>query len=129
MVITPPQLQFNLQLWCNEGILPILTEWLPGAHGAIVAGTQGIGVKIPNAEALAAATVGFAKEEHIPKGRIFTKGLLSMILAAGILLVITLFCGKTTREEGPVPKEHFIMAPIQTCCGISIDFILDNYLN
>ena len=53
---------------------PTNTVGDPGAQGAAVTGTQGIGVKTPNAAAVAAATCGFAMEVHIPKGMILTIG-------------------------------------------------------
>jgi len=46
----------------------------PGVHGADKHGMQGIGDKTPKAAAVAAATVGFAMEWHIPNGRIFLNG-------------------------------------------------------
>ena len=58
----------------------------PGAQGAGITGVQGMGVNAPQAAAVAEATAGFASEEHMPKGITFTMGLLSMILANGIIL-------------------------------------------
>ena len=75
---------------------------------------QGIGVKTPSAAAVAAITIGFAKLLHIPNGRIFTMGLWSMMLAAGMLLVMTLFSGSTTKVEGASPNVHCNVAPMQT---------------
>ena len=69
---------------------------------------------IQDAAAVAEATVGFAKEEHMPKGMIFFIGTLSMMVAAGMLEVRTLFSGVTTRLEGAAPKVHWHMAPMQT---------------
>jgi hypothetical protein len=94
--------------------LAIITVGEPGAQGATVTGTQGIGVSTPKAAAVAAATVGFAIEVHIANGGIFTMGLLSIIFAAGILLVITLLSGKTINEDGAAPNEQAIIAPIHT---------------
>lgn len=48
----------------------MVTVGEPGIQGAVVTGMQGIGVKTPNAAAVAEATVGFAGDEHMPKGRI-----------------------------------------------------------
>lgn len=56
------------------GFPPTNTVGDPGAQGAAVTGTQGIGVKTPSAAAVAAATCGFAMEVHIPKGMILTIG-------------------------------------------------------
>jgi hypothetical protein len=55
-------------------MLPIKTVGAPGAHGAGVTGMQGIGVNTPRAAVVAAATVGFAMEEQVPKGEMFTMG-------------------------------------------------------
>jgi hypothetical protein len=84
MVITPPHIQFKVQELFSAGILLIITVALPGAQGATVTGMQGMGVSTPNAAVVAAATVGLAKDEHMANGRIFTKGMLSIMLASGI---------------------------------------------
>jgi hypothetical protein len=91
----------------------IKTVGAPGAHGAGITGTHGIGVSVPKAAAVAAATVGFAKDEHIPNGMMFTSGLLSMMFASGVW-VSTLLTGKTTSELGAAPKLHCNVAPMQT---------------
>jgi hypothetical protein len=44
---------------------------------------HGMGVSTPRAAAVAEATSGFAIEEHMPKGIIFTIGTWSMMLASG----------------------------------------------
>ena len=85
--------------------MAIKTVGHPGAHGATVLGTHGIGVKTPRAAAVAAATVGLANELHIPKGMIFIIGLLSIIVAAG-LPHITIFIGGIVNVEGATPNEH-----------------------
>jgi hypothetical protein len=59
----------------KAGNLAIITVAEPGVHGPGVTGVQGIGVKTPNAAAVAAATAGFAGDLHIPNGTILTKGL------------------------------------------------------
>ena len=88
-----------------------MTAEEPGTHGAGVTGMQGIGVNTPNAAAVAAATVGFAKLLHIPKGSTFTKGLLSRMLAAGRPFDITLETGSTAKLDGAAPKLHCNSAP------------------
>jgi len=50
----------HLEELFSAGILPISTVGDPGTHGAAVTGMQGIGVKTPNAAAVADATIGFA---------------------------------------------------------------------
>lgn len=118
MVMTPPHMQFSVQLLFKAGIFPINTSGVPGVHGVTVAGTQGIGVNTPKAAAVAAATAGLAMDEHIPKGGIFTIGSLSIMVAAGISLVFTRLVGNTIREEGATPNGQVIMAPIHTCTGM-----------
>ncbi len=110
----------SLQVLFTAGILAIKTVGTPGIQGAGVAGTQGIGVRTPRAAAVAAATVGLAGELHKPKGKTFTIGLLSMILAAGFPPAMTRLAGRTTKDEGVAPNEQVIIAPIQTCCPIII---------
>jgi hypothetical protein len=78
----------------RAGRLLMSTVGFPGAHGATVTGTQGIGVKTPMAAAVADMTVGFAGELHMPKGSILTHGMLSMIVAADIA-AFTIFIGST----------------------------------
>jgi hypothetical protein len=75
---------------------------------------HGIGVSTPMAAAVAAATSGFAGEEHIPNGMMLVIGIWSMMLASGTSPVITLLTGKTTSELGAIPKVHVIEAPMQT---------------
>ena len=53
-------------------------------------GMQGIGVNTPIAADVADAMEGFASELHIPKGIMFIIGILSMMLAIGVV-VLTLF--------------------------------------
>ena len=72
--MTPPQLHMHFESASSPGMLFTFTMGLPGTHGAAVAGMQGIGVSTPSAAAVAAATTGFAGEEHIPKGMMFFIG-------------------------------------------------------
>jgi hypothetical protein len=72
--MTPPQLHINLDELFKAGKLPTNTVGDPGTQGAAVAGIQGMGVKTPLAAAVAAATIGFANELHIPKGMTFAIG-------------------------------------------------------
>ena len=74
MEITPPQLQLHWQVLLSAGISPTMTVCDPGAHGAAVTGTHGMGVRTPMAAAVAAMTLGFAGDMHMPNGAIFTMG-------------------------------------------------------
>lgn len=104
----------SLELLFKAGILAISTWGEPGAQGAGITGVQGMGVRTPRAAEVADATAGLASELHIPKGSILRKGTLSIILAAGILDVITRLVGSTVKLEGATPKLHCIMAPMHT---------------
>jgi len=53
----------------------------------------------------------------MPKGKIFIIGLLSIILAIG-MVVVTRLAGKTINELGATPKLHLSMAPPHTTCPI-----------
>ena len=121
--MAPPHKQIKVQVWCRAGLPATRVFDAPGDQGEIVAGMQGIGVNTPRAASVAEATSGLAKDVHTPKDWMFTKGRLSIILAAGILLVITLFIGKTIKEDGVVPKVQANDAPIQTLAGIVNQFM------
>lgn len=118
MVMTPPQLHIKVLDLFRAVLFLIETVIAPGAQGAVVTGMQGIGVSTPSAAEVAAATCGFETVVHIAKDGILTIGLLSMIVAAGILDVVTMSSGSTLSVDGAVPKEHFIEAPEQTNCPI-----------
>jgi hypothetical protein len=113
-LMTPPKLHGHFDTLSSAGMLAISTVGAPGAHGALVAGTQGMGVSTPSADAVAAATVGFCGELHIPNGLMFIIGTWSMMLAAGGPSHRTLFFGSTTNDDGATPKVHIINAPIDT---------------
>lgn len=82
-------------------------------------GTHGIGVNTPRAALVAAATVGFPIELHMPNGNMFKRGMLSIMLAEGILPERTLFFGRTTKELGATPWEHLTIALIITWLGMT----------
>jgi hypothetical protein len=115
--ITPPHRQVSLQLSLNAGTLPISTVGEPGAQGAAVAGTQGIGVSAPAAAAVAAATVGLAVLLQVPNGMTFTIGAKSWMVAAGGPPAIVRLTGSTARALGAAPKLQRSMAPAQTWVG------------
>jgi hypothetical protein len=112
--MTPPQQHMHLEVLLRAGIPPIITVGEPGTHGAVVTGTQGIGVSTPMAAAVADATVGLAIEVHIPNGGMLVIGTKSMMLAAGVVALV-LLAGNTERTEGASPNEHIITAPAVTC--------------
>src|SRR5471030_780853 len=118
IAITPPHMHISFDELFSAGILPISTVGEPGTHGAVVAGMHGIGVSTPSAAAVAAATIVLASDWHMPNGRMFTIGLLSMMLASGTA-VSTALAGNTISVPGATPKLHLSIAPMQTCCPIS----------
>ena len=77
----------SFELSVKAGMFPIKTVGEPGIQGAIVIGIQGIGVNTPKAAAVAAATIGLARDWHMPNGRTLTIGLLSIMLAAGVVVI------------------------------------------
>jgi hypothetical protein len=116
--ITPAHMQLSLHVLSSEGMFASSTVGAPGTHGAGVAGMQGMGVSTPMAAAVAAATTGFAGLRHMPKGRMFSIGLWSMMFAAGWLPENTRFKGSTTRALGAMPIEHMSCAVLTTCIGM-----------
>jgi hypothetical protein len=119
IVITPAHAHMHVPVLSSAGMLPIMTVGAPpGIQGPTVTGMQGMGVSTPRAADVADATVGLAIEEHIPKGMMFVIGIMSMILAAGLLPAITLFVGKTISVLGAAPKLHAKDAPATTCIGM-----------
>jgi hypothetical protein len=113
MDITPPQLHMHLDVLLRAGLPLINTFGEPGAHGEDVTGMHGMGVSTPDAAEVADATVGLAREVHIPKGGIFAMGMWSIMVAAIILLAWTgAPFGMTTNELGAKPKVHINVAPM-----------------
>jgi hypothetical protein len=118
MLICPPQIQEHVDELLRAATPPILTVEQPGDQGAGVTGIQGMGVRTPNADAVAAATIGFSIEVQVPNGIIFTNAALSVIFAHGVI-DMTLLTGSTVKEDGALPKEHWVTAPLTTCCDMS----------
>lgn len=100
----------HFELLLSAGMLPIITVGLPGAQGAVVIGVHTPGVSTPSAAAVWAAVIGLASDMHTPNGRMLTNGLLSMMVAAGLFSIITLFDGMTLSVDGAAPNEHDIAA-------------------
>ncbi len=79
---------------------------LPGIHGAAVIGMQGTGIIPPS-------VAGFAGDLQMPNGSILTIGMISIMFAAG-KVVMTLDFGSTIMGDGATPKLHINWAPVQT---------------
>lgn len=120
MVMTPPQMQFRVDVLFRAGMLPIMTVAEPGTQGAGVAGIQGAGVKTPLAADVAAMTAGLVGALHMPKGITLVIGMLSMMVAAGTLLVLTSLAGSTVSVDGATPNEQAHIAPLQTSCAMRL---------
>lgn len=112
-------MQLRIEALFKAGIPPIRTVGEPGAHGETVTGIQDCGVKTPIAAAVAAATAGFAIDVHMANGMMLTLGLLSIILAAGVV-AMTLLVGIIIRDDGAVPNEHIKVQPLVTKIPIRI---------
>jgi len=74
-VIMPAHMHISVHVLSSVGLLAKSTVGAPGTQGAVVTGMQGIGVSTPMAAAVAAATVGFAGDMHMPNDMTFTMGL------------------------------------------------------
>jgi hypothetical protein len=121
MVITPPHMHVQVEVLLRAGMPPSIIVGEPGTHGATVFGMQGMGVNTPRAAAVADATIGLASDRHTPKGGMFTIGLLSMMLAAGVPIMV-LLTGSTLSVLGATPKVHIIIEPVVTKSGITISW-------
>ena len=88
-----------------------------GSQGPAGTGIQGMGVKTPRAAAVAAATMGFAGLLHMPKGMIFRKGIISVMVPTG-MGANTRGMGKKFKGVGAAPMVHIAKAPVTTTCPI-----------
>lgn len=114
MEMAPPQAHMHLLELLRAGILPTVTVGQPGAQGATVTGTQGMGVSTPRAAAVAEATWGLEGVMQLPKLEILAMGAKSMMVAAGFPSILTILEGMTVREPGAVPMVHMSFAPVTT---------------
>lgn len=103
--ITPPQLHIHLLVLLSAGLFPTRTIGDPGAHGAAHAGTQGAGVGVPIAAAVAAITAGFAGQLHIPN--VIGSFGISIIVASGIVPPSAVVCDVTVSGDGAAPNVHW----------------------
>lgn len=72
--MSPPQMHWHVAVSFSAGGVAVGTVTEPVVQGNGVTGTQGIGVSTPIALDVAEATEGFARLEHMAKGRMFTIG-------------------------------------------------------
>ena len=92
-----------LQLSSKAGIF-VTSSLPPGAQGATITGTQGIGVNTPIAAAVADATVGLPRLLHIPN--VIGGFGISIMVATGRFEPITVFCDVTISVAGAAPNVH-----------------------
>ena len=95
---------------------PTSTVGTPAAQGAATAGTQGMGVSTPMAAAVAAATVGLAGHEHIPK----VGGRLSMMVACSWPQASTVCWEVTGSTAGAAPNEQVHIVVLTTGFAIIV---------
>jgi hypothetical protein len=118
MVMRPPQAQRQVETELRAGTLPTRTVGDPGVQGAVMTGTQGMGVRTPWAAAVAEATWGFERVVHMPKGMMFIIGAKSLMVATGFFSALTMLEGRMARVDGATPKGHCMLAPMVTSCGM-----------
>jgi hypothetical protein len=106
MPIFPPHMHMHVSVSLKHGPAVDIMFGFDEIQGATIAGTHGIGVSTPSAAAVAAATVGFERVEHIPNDAMFNIGTKSMIVATGIPQIRTGTFGRTTSGHGAIPNEH-----------------------
>ena len=117
IVTTPPKPQIAIDVLFKAGMPPSIKVGEPGAQ-TDVTGVHGIGVRTPKAAAVAAATAGFAKLMHMPKGITSAKGVAEFIFPAGISLLVVRERGSTSRTLGAIPKLHAQSAVDTVNCDI-----------
>lgn len=97
----------------------------PGAHAPAGTGTHGIGVSVPSAAEVAAATVGLDRLVHIANGGMFMPGTTLVTTAAGRPSITTCDCGSADSVAGAVPNEHVIIAPVTAFGGIGSPYFFE----
>jgi hypothetical protein len=118
--MTPPHTQLHVLPAVSAGAPFTVVMTAPGTHGAGVLGTHGIGVSTPIAAAVAAMTVGFAGDEHIPNGGMFAIGRWSIVVSGGRFSTTTgAPFGTAMSDTGETPNEHCAIADVTTL-GIGI---------
>lgn len=119
--ITPPYAHCSVAPCTSAGAPPISVLGALGVHGATGTGTHGMGVNVPSAAAVAAATCGFASDWHMPNGMMFTIGAISVMFATGRPSTVAL--GRTTIiVDGIIPNVQVSVAPATTGLGMPYSF-------
>lgn len=118
MVMTPAWAHRRIDVLVKAGAPPRSVVGAPTIQGPAGAGMQGMGVKLPNAAAVAAATTGLDKLRHITNPGTLRPGMLSKIFPQAPAPLVVRWVGKKFNVQGAVPKEHLQIAPVTTDCGI-----------
>src|SRR5690625_3260370 len=100
MEMTPPHAHWQSEPADSTACPEIVVLGDPGFHGPAGIGTQGIGVSVPSAAAVADATAGFDRLVHIAKGGMFIPGTTLVTTAAGRPSMSTVDCGVVDRVDG-----------------------------
>ena len=116
MLILPAYAHISLQSFVRQGFPPASTVPCVGIHAPVGCGIQGCGVRTPKAAAVAAATCGFAMDEHIPNGGMFDMLVASCMVAIGLPPASAVCWLVTFNVEVPAPKLQIILAPVVTSC-------------
>ena len=117
-ILPIPIPHISVASWVKTGLPPTKMVGFAACHGPIGTMEQGCGVKTPNAAAVAAATCGFAMEQHIPKGVILLPSAISVIVATGLEHPKVVTCEVAFNVPGFVPKGHINFAPLTTTAPI-----------
>ena len=132
-ILPIPIPHISVASWVKIGLPPTKVVGFAACHGPIGTIEQGCGVKTPNAAAVAAATCGFAMEQHIPKGVILLPSAISIIVATGLEHPKVVTCEVAFNVPGPVPKGHINFAPLTTTAPIKppsyhVQFLLSSHV-
>jgi len=120
IIMTPPNAHVAWDALLSAGAFRTRVVGSPGAHGEMLDGMQGIGVRTPRAAAVAPATCGFAMLLHMPNGLMFAMGLLSMMFAGHCAAGFVGLSGTVTISSlVPRPIEHVNIEPLHTGMEIS----------
>ena len=113
ILIIPPKAQDKIESLVNKGPVELIKEGFKGAQVPTGVGMQVPGVNTPNAAAVCAAVIGFAKLVHNPNGVIFTNGMQFTQVPIGKAEQTTVD-GIIVNIPGAKPNEQFVIAPLHT---------------
>jgi len=109
-------MHWHVDVTSTHGRPPIWADTDPAVHGAPVAGTHGWGVRTPWAAAVAVATWGLPRLMHMPKGGMLVSGMVSAIVATGV--VADTIGVATMRLAGVAPMVQVMVVPAVTNGGM-----------